>query len=65
MLKSTDHSRSVFLFGSQHATQADYNRRWLLTGIISQSEPFEQGWWQIHFMLDGKVAHVQWVLVGP
>lgn len=44
---------------------ASYNSRLLLTGIFYQGEPFEQGWWQVHFMLDGEVAHVQWVPVGP
>jgi hypothetical protein len=42
---------------------SSYNGELLLTGIEYPGEPFEQGWWQVHFLLNGEIAHVQWVPV--
>ncbi len=39
------------------------NGQLLLSGIVYPGEPFETGWWQVHFLLDGELAYVQWVLV--
>jgi hypothetical protein len=34
-----------------------------LTGIVNSGQPWEQGWWQVHFLIDGELAHIQWVPV--
>lgn len=34
-----------------------------LTGIINNGQPWEEGWWQVHFLIDGELAHIQWVPV--
>lgn len=34
-----------------------------LTGIVHEGTPWETGWWQVHFLLDGELAKIQWVLV--
>jgi hypothetical protein len=34
-----------------------------LTGISYQGTSWEQGWWQVHILFDGELAHIQWVLV--
>ncbi|MCL4878163.1 MAG: hypothetical protein KJ064_16000 [Anaerolineae bacterium] len=35
----------------------------LLTGIVNSGTPFEGTWWQVHFLLNGELAHIQWVWV--
>ncbi len=34
-----------------------------LTGIVNQGTAWETGWWQVHFLIDGELAHIQWVPV--
>ena len=34
-----------------------------LTGIIYQDKPWETGWWQVHFLINGELAKIQWVPV--
>lgn len=36
----------------------------LLTGIVYQGTVWETGWWQVHFLIDGELAHIQWVPVS-
>jgi hypothetical protein len=41
-----------------------YNRQLLLTGlVVSADTPFEEGWWQVHFLLNDELVHIQWVPV--
>ncbi|MBN1565581.1 MAG: hypothetical protein JXA10_17180 [Anaerolineae bacterium] len=35
-----------------------------LTGVYYKDTPWETGWWQVHFVLDGELAKIQWVLVA-
>lgn len=36
-----------------------------LTGIVyNGSNAFDEGWWQVHFLIDGELAHIQWVTVS-
>jgi hypothetical protein len=35
-----------------------------LTGIVYQGTAWEAGWWQVHFLIDGELAHIQWVPVS-
>ena len=34
-----------------------------LTGIVYQTTAWDTGWWQVHFLIDGELAHIQWVPV--
>ena len=35
-----------------------------LTGIVyNGSQNFESGWWQVHFLINGELSHIQWVFV--
>lgn len=34
----------------------------ILTGVSSEAA-FEQGWWQVHFLLNGELIYIQWVPV--
>lgn len=43
--------------------ESSQNATLYLTGIIYQNEPWETGWWQVHFVIDGELAHIQWVPV--
>lgn len=38
----------------------------LLTGIVYQQggTPWEEGWWQVHFLLNGELSHIQWLWVS-
>lgn len=39
------------------------NGQLLLTGLYHQDTPWEAGWWQVHFKIDGELADIQWVPV--
>ncbi len=41
-----------------------FNSQLLLTGLVNPGTPWEEGWWQVHFMIDGELAAVQWVPVS-
>jgi hypothetical protein len=43
---------------------SSFNSQLLLTGIVyDNSTPWESGWWQVHFLINGELAHIQWVYV--
>ncbi len=37
----------------------------LLSGIIyKEGTPWEEGWWQAHILINGELAHIQWLPVA-
>ena len=40
------------------------NGQMLLSGLVYPGTPFEEGWWQVHILLDGELTHSQWVAVS-
>jgi len=40
-----------------------FNGHLLLSGVVYPGEPFETGWWQVHYLLNGELAYIQWVPV--
>ncbi|HEX3051540.1 MAG TPA: hypothetical protein VHP83_12845 [Aggregatilineaceae bacterium] len=34
-----------------------------LSGIVYPGTPLETGWWQVHILINGELAHIQWVPV--
>lgn len=42
---------------------SSFNGQLLLTGLVYPGEPWEPGWWQVHFLIDGELAAIQWVPV--
>lgn len=48
----------------ENILNADYNGALILTGLVSDGQAaFESGWWQVHFLINGELAHIQWVYV--
>ncbi|MBL8162252.1 MAG: hypothetical protein JNJ61_09730, partial [Anaerolineae bacterium] len=48
----------------ENVLNADYNGALVLTGLIYDGQTvFEAGWWQVHFLINGELAHIQWVYV--
>lgn len=41
----------------------NYNAEPLLTGMVYQDQAWEAGWWHVHFLINGELAHIQWVAV--
>jgi hypothetical protein len=35
----------------------------VLTGLVYNGTAFETGWWQVHFVINGELHHIQWVPV--
>lgn len=42
---------------------SSFNGQLLLTGLYYQDTPWQTGWWQVHFVIDGELADLQWVPV--
>lgn len=42
---------------------SSFNGYLLLSGVVYPGEPFETGWWQVHYLLNGELAYIQWVPV--
>lgn len=40
-----------------------FNSQLLLTGLVFSGTPWEEGWWQVHFLINGELATIQWVPV--
>lgn len=51
---------------AEESTTVDstYNFASLLSGIAYADQSFEEGWWQAHILLNGELAHIQWVRVA-
>lgn len=48
----------------ENILNADYNGALVLTGLVYDGQTaFETGWWQVHFLINGELAHIQWVYV--
>jgi hypothetical protein len=45
------------------ALDSSFNGRLLLTGLIAGTDPWETGWWQVHFLIGGELTKIQWVPV--
>lgn len=49
--------------GESAALDSSYNGQLLLTGLTYPDTPWEAGWWQVHLLIDGELARIQWVPV--
>ncbi len=49
----------------QESVTADssYNGELLLTGLVYKDTAWDSGWWTVHFLINGELAHIQWVWV--
>jgi hypothetical protein len=58
-------SPSGQMVNEEHATADDsFNGQRLLSGIVYEGTAWEAGWWQAHILLNGELAHIQWVPVN-
>lgn len=42
---------------------SSYNGMLLLSGLVYSGTPFETGWWQVHYQINGELAFIQWLPV--